>query len=275
MTESPTGPDEAIETAIEAWTRWCDTLERTGTTALRDMLTADAIDVAEGVRHLERMSALALFGACENVDDAHPYFWTALDPHRKMGGDNPQGLYLSAPINGTDTFVVRGRRGSARWFSAIVQRSPAARLAGVAAFGDALFLPDLQREPDGGFELVVAPEEHDGNWIRSDEYASSLLIRQFFGTTDDVNPMRLAIENVTRGGEVPAALTVGDAVHALERATLTFGAVIPLFQGELREKLDWVNTFATDVGTPTSDAGGVPGGNAVVALWHIEADEAL
>ena len=34
-------------------------------------------------------------------------------------------------------------RGSARWFSAIVQRSPAARLAGAPPFGDALFLPDL------------------------------------------------------------------------------------------------------------------------------------
>ena len=53
MTESPAGLDDAIE----AWTRWCDTLERTGTTVLREMLTADAIDVAEGLRHLERMSA--------------------------------------------------------------------------------------------------------------------------------------------------------------------------------------------------------------------------
>ena len=59
MTESPAGLDDAIE----AWTRWCHTLERSGTTALREMLTADAIDVAEGLRHLERMSALALSGA--------------------------------------------------------------------------------------------------------------------------------------------------------------------------------------------------------------------
>ena len=138
MTESPAGLDDH---AIEAWTRWCDTLERTGTTVLREMLTADAIDVAEGLRHLERMSTLALFSACENLDDAHPYFWTALDPHRKMGGDNPQGLYLSAPINGTDVFVVRGPRGSARWFSAIVQRSPAARLAGAPLFGDGCSSP--------------------------------------------------------------------------------------------------------------------------------------
>ncbi len=275
MTESPAGPDDASESAIAAWTRWCDTLERTGTTALREMLTADAIDVAEGLRHLERMSALALFSACENLDDAHPYFWTALDPHRKMGGDNPQGLYLSAPINGTDVFVVRGTRGSARWFSAIVQRSPAARLAGAPPFGDALFLPDLQLDADGRFELFVSPERHRPNWVRTDEYSSTLLVRQFFGAPNDVELMELEIENVTRGAEVPSVLTVDDAVAGLDRATRTFELLLPLFQGEMREKEGWINAFTTDVGAPTSDAGGVPGGNAVVARWRIESHEAL
>ena len=275
MTESPAGQGDAIETAIEAWTRWCDTLERTGTTVLREMLTADAIDVAEGLRHLERMSALALFSACENMDDAHPYFWTALDPHRKMGGDNPQGLYLSAPINGTDVFVVHGTRGSARWFSAIVQRSPAARLAGAPAFGDALFLPDLHLDADGRFELLVAPEGHGPNWVRTDEYSSTLLVRQFFGAPDDVELMELEIENVTRGAEVPSVLAVDDTVVGLDRATRTFEFLLPLFQGEMREKEGWINAFTTDVGAPTSDAGGVPGGNTVVARWRIEPDDAL
>ena len=192
-----------------------------------------------------------------------------------MGGDNPQGLYLSAPINGTDVFVVRGTRGSARWFSAIVQRSPAARLAGAPLFGDALFLPDLRLDADGRFELVVAPEGHGPNWVRTDEYSSTLLVRQFFGAPDDVELMELEIENVTRGAEVPSVLTVDDAVAGLDRATRTFELLLPLFQGEMREKEGWINAFTTDVGAPTSDAGGVPGGNAVVARWRIEPDEAL
>ena len=55
-----------------------------------------------------RMTQLVIVSSLENQDSQHPYLWTALDPHRKMGGDNPQGLYLSGPINGTDTFRVRG-----------------------------------------------------------------------------------------------------------------------------------------------------------------------
>ena len=152
---------------------------------------------------------------------------------------------------------------------------PAARLAGAPLFGDALFLPDLHLDADGRFELVVAPEGHGPNWVRTDEYSSTLLVRQFFGAPDDVELMELEIENVTRGAEVPSVLAVDDAVAGLDRATRTFELLLPLFQGEMREKEGWINAFTTDVGAPTSDAGGVPGGNAVVARWRIEPDEAL
>src|SRR6478735_10354500 len=129
--------DEQLEVATSAWREYCRALEETGTEALARTLTHDEVDLAEGLRHLTRMVRISTMGALENKDSAHPYLWPALDPHRKMGGDNPQGLYLSGPIHGTDVFVVRGTRGSARWFSAIVQRSPAARLAGAPPFGDA------------------------------------------------------------------------------------------------------------------------------------------
>ena len=100
---------------------------RPATEALAKTLTHDEVDLAEGLRHLTRMATLVSLGSLENKDSAHPYLWSALDPHRKMGGDNPQGLYLSGPINGTDTFRLRGTRGSARWVSIILsQNGPAA-----------------------------------------------------------------------------------------------------------------------------------------------------
>ena len=139
-----------MEATIEAWTRWCDTLERTGTTVLREMLTADAIDVAEGLRHLERMrtrsrcSAPAEPRRRPSVPVARPR------PSPQDGGDNPQGLYLSGPINGTDTFRLSGTRGSARWVSIIVGQ------AGAAAVRRRLFLPELEVAADGTFELLVA-----------------------------------------------------------------------------------------------------------------------
>ena len=121
--------DEQLGAATGAWQAFCRTLEATGVEALTKTLTHDEVDLAEGLRHMARMVQLVGISSLENKDTAHPYLWTALDPHRKMGGDNPQGLYLSGPINGTDTFRLSGTRGTARWLSIIVSQS------GPAPFG--------------------------------------------------------------------------------------------------------------------------------------------
>lgn len=259
--------DPQLELSTEAWRRFCRQLEATGVEALERTLTHDEIDLAEGLRHLARMSTLVLFSSLENKDPLHPYLWPALDPHRKMGGDNPQGLYLSSPINGTDTFRLRGSAGSARWLSIIVGQS------GRPPYGNALFRPDLERDADGGFEVLVSPTPQKGNWLQTDERSTGLLIRQFFPTPDDVEPIAFTIENLTAGSDGPVPLSLDQVLSGLERATAMYSSMLPMMQGELLDKT--VNSFVTDIGDPTSTSGGVPGGNAVTARWAIGPDEAL
>lgn len=261
------GWDEQLATATGAWRAFCRQLESTGVEALEQTLTHDEVDLAEGLRHLARMSTLVLLGSLENKDPQRPYLWPALDPHRKMGGDNPQGLYLSGPINGTDTFRLRATGGSARWLSIIVGQN------GPPPFGAALFLPDLVRDADGGFEVIASPEPQPGNWLRTDERSTGLLVRQFFPTPDAVEPMALTLENLTAGEGPPQPLTLETVVAGIQRATGMYGVMLPMMQGELLGKQ--LNSFVTDVGDPTSTSGGVPGGNAVTARWSIEPDEAL
>jgi hypothetical protein len=264
-----------LERASDAWRHWCAAVEGAGLRALADTITRDEIDLAEGVRHLTRMVRLTLGTGVENVDASRPYLWRALGPDLKMGGDNPNGLYLSAPINGTDTYRVRGTRGSARWVSFLSQRRPECLAEGLAVFGDAVFGPDLRVAADGTFELVLAPEPHEGNWIRTDPYSATFLVRQFFGTSDDVRPMDLTIENESTGDEPPAPLTLDDALARLELAAARMALLLPAMQGELIAKGATKNAFATDVGDPTSNFGGVPGGNAVTSRWRLEPHEAL
>ena len=261
--------DERLTTATDAWRAYCRALEVTGVQALTETLTHDEIDLAEGLRHLARMSNLVLLGSLENKDPDHPYLWPALDPHRKMGGDNPQGLYLSGPVNGTDTFRLRASRGSARWLSIIVAQN------GPPAYGAALFRPDLRLDGDGGFDVLLSPERQEGNWLRTDERSTGVLVRQFFPTPGEVEPMTLTLENLTTGSTLPAPLTLATAVAGVRRATGMFSAMVPMMQGELLGKGAAKNTFATDVGDPTSTSGGVPGGNAVTARWALAPDEAL
>jgi hypothetical protein len=99
------------------------------------------------------------------------------------------------------------------------------------------------------------------------------LIRQFFGTPDDVEPMELTIENTTVGATVPTPLSLDAAIQGVLRSAAMFSRSIPRFLDELASK-PAPNTFKTDIGDPTS-GGGVPGGNAVTARWLIEPDQAL
>jgi hypothetical protein len=272
--------DEQLATATQTWRDWCSALADTGAEALRNTLTHDEIDLAEGMRHLARMARLTTHSTFENTDGGDPYLWRALGPDLKMGGDNPQGLYLSCPINGTDTFRLTGSRGGAIWVSIIAGRGPSARAAGLPPFGEAIFATELEVADDGTFVVWASPEPPadgaTGNWIPTDEHSNRLLLRQFFGTYDTVRPMDLRIENVTQGLHPGPALTLDDAVMSLRMAAGSFGAMLPMFQGELRGKGgERINTFATDVGDPTSTSGGVPGGNAVTGRWRLELDEAL
>lgn len=261
--------DEQLAAATGAWQGFCRTLEASGTEALAKTLTHDEVDLAEGLRHLARMAALTLVGSLENKDSLHPYLWPALDPHRKMGGDNPQGLYLSGPINGADTFRLRGTRGSARWVSIIVGQ------AGPPPYGDALFLPDLDVAADGTFEIIVSPQRQPGHWLRSTPSSNGLLVRQFFPTPDDVEPMVLTLENLSNHGEIPSPLTLDTAVAGVQRASRMYSTMLAMMQGELLGKGAAKNAFKTDIGDPTSTSGGVPGGNAVTARWALEPGEAL
>lgn len=264
----------STERAITAWTEWCAALERAGRRALERNMTTDEIDLAEGLRHLARLSAMSIDSAFENGDAQHPYLALSLGPTRKMGGDNPLGLYVSAPINSADTFILRGTRGSAVWTSMMAQRRPDALAHGLTVFGDAVFAPDLLVDADGRFEVIISPTEQRGNWIKTDDFSNRLIIRQFFA--DEVVPMELSIENTTGGEGAPAPLRVEHAAASLHRAAGAFERFSSMFQDELIGKGgERLNTFATDIGDPTSTSGGVPGGNAVTCRWHLEPNEAL
>ena len=261
--------DDQLEEATGAWRAFCRTLETTGAAALSRTLTHDEIDLAEGLRHLARMTQLVTLGSLENKDSARPYLWPALDPHRKMGGDNPQGLYLSGPANGQDTFRLRGSAGSARWLSVILSQSRQSTVRQRAV--PARSRHDARRLFRGADLAGLQP----GHWLQSTPATTGVLVRQFFATPDDVDPMVLTLDNLSAADARPTPLQLDTVVAGLQRATGLFAFMVPRMQGELLDKGDSKNSFTTDIGAPTSTSGGVPGGNAVTARWSLEPDEAL
>ena len=266
---------QKIDKAKIDWNTFCEALAQTGTLALDRLHAETDLDLAEGIRYLSRISRLALESEMENQDNLHPYLQRALGPTLKMGGDNPRGLYLKAPINGTDTFRLSGHLGSAAWLSFLSQRSYDALSEGLTVFGDSLFSTNLRCDENNYFEILIAPGVEGENTISTDKFSKILMIRQFFDATVPVKPMDLRIENLTRREEKKPLLTLDCVSERLRNSTAFFQMMIPIMQDEMIEHASRLNIFETDEGNPTSNSGGVPGGGAVTARWKLRADEAL
>src|SRR5215813_125521 len=103
MAESgqPAGPDE------RAWEAFCERVRRAGRRVI-EAAPADPLDRAEGLRYVGRIARHALQSFIEQSDPAAPVVAMGLP---KLGGDNPDYLYASAPLSGRLEYRLRGNVG--------------------------------------------------------------------------------------------------------------------------------------------------------------------
>ena len=68
-------------------------------------------------------------------------------------------------------------------------------MAGMASSANVL-LDELDLGPGGEVDLVLSPQEHEGNWLPLAEDASNLVIRHFFYDWDTEVASSLSIERI-------------------------------------------------------------------------------
>ena len=146
-------------------------------------------NLAEGYRYLLGF----LYGGIGRAqgDPYFPTFRRAIEPMDKATIDNADAVYLYAPIDGNESYVVRGRAGDTRHWRGepalasgrkapqyIIFETPsgfagdsgsiAELRPGSRANGGVLDSAKLQVDADGRFEVLLAPERpagHTGNFI--------------------------------------------------------------------------------------------------------------
>jgi len=256
----------------EAWDTFCDELKSAGDIAFRKSSASNPVDRAAAVRLLSRNIALALAFELENNDPLHPELLHYFDPVRKQGGDNTDALYVGAPINGTDTYRITGKRGSSKYFGVTVVETGDTPWGGGAA--GALFGDDLQIEPDGSFELFLSPDPQPGNWIKTTPKSFRVTFRQFFADWENEDPMEARIDRLTGDG-APPELTPEKVADGLARAAhwLKWSNTYWI---ELLEK--WKvqpNKFLAYFEVENQKIDATPGGRALHAYWILPPDEAL
>ncbi|HEB90906.1 MAG TPA: DUF1214 domain-containing protein [Deltaproteobacteria bacterium] len=176
----------------EAWIEFCESLKPLARLVTGPESFGERQNQTEGLRCLARLVALGFDRFLENGDPRHPAFYDLQTPTRKYLGDNPDQTYRGVTIDGTGVFRVRGSTAGAAGVEIGLYaggfRSDSGEPGGGRRLVDSLDERNLSVDPDGNFELVVAPEgvstEQAANRLVSDVDTNTLLIRTYFWDRD-------------------------------------------------------------------------------------------
>lgn len=137
----------------------------------------DEPDVLDGYRLLFSLLHVAV-NAYVWGDKDNPLFVDVIGPYLKWGGDNSDAFYQLAPVDPGRTYRVTGNRGDSVYLSITVYGGPddgrySNRIVGT------LNHSSMEFDDDGNFELMLAPHEQPGTWLRLDPDAVVALTRDY------------------------------------------------------------------------------------------------
>jgi hypothetical protein len=161
-----------------------------------DAVAADARLRAEGARYLLRFLAAGIAACVEFDDPDRPELGCYIEDRMSWGLDNPDCNYSYTRVRGDRTYRITGDRGSARHLELQVNTGHMSDgdFAGWRAVS-ALAGDDLTVGPDGEVDITLSAERPAaGDWMRLDDTASFLLVRQYFADWDHEVPADLTVE---------------------------------------------------------------------------------
>ena len=256
-----------------SWEQFCDALKSAGAAILRPETPATELDRAEGWRYLSRLTRVGLEMMLEFGNPDFPVFYQASNTTIKIGGDNPDNLYLNATIAGDRDYRLRGTRGTVRYLSFATKANRYAVDGTMASTGE-LDARDLKVRPDGTFEVIVSRTRQGENWLPMAADSSMVLVRNTMLDRSRESPAVMTIERIGAPSK-PAPLSAA----RLERSLISTAAFV---KGTAQTFADWVKMFqanpnqlATLDQTMFFRAGGDPNIFYLHGYWRLQPEEAL
>ncbi|MXW62856.1 MAG: hypothetical protein F4Z58_09115 [Acidimicrobiaceae bacterium] len=170
-----------MESDLKAsWYRLCDTLKESVDYVFDPALGVDSSEQAEGLRHHLRLFFAAVERLMENNDPDHPELGWAYPS--KTGQDNPDALYMTAPLDLRHSYRLTGRIDTPRYLGLSLMdfRFGRGTIQQILNIGS----PDLTDIGGGRMDIVFSPEpdpgDHLGDWYQLEPHQCRLLVRQFF-----------------------------------------------------------------------------------------------
>ena len=261
-----------------SWNRLCDTLKNSADYIFDPSLGADASEQAEGLRHQLRMFYWAFDRIVENNDPDHPELgWTY--PF-KVGQDNPDALYMTAPVDLRRTYRLTGRIDALRYLGLSLMdfRFGRGRITQLVDVGST----ELTDIGGGRIDVVFSPDpdpgDHLGDWFQVEPLRCRLFVRQFFSDWAAEDHAELHLECLDPSGPVSRLDPVRtcELFDELAREVDTVPEFWTEFAGEQRNR-GQVNSFGHVPAHKVSQSG--QGGSEKQAYgqcWYeVGPDEAL
>jgi hypothetical protein len=199
---------QPIEPGPALWNAFCSRLADASATLTAQGAPGAPFDQAEGNRYLSRLIRLGLEIYLENGDPDFPGFYVPSHETAKMGGDNPDNLYLSATIAGDRTYRLRGNVGTVAYLS-VGSKANRYAVDGTMPSTGELARDELNADAQGDFTIVASveqPGDASVAWLPLAPDSSMIHIRQTFLDRRAETPATVAIERISDGPMAPPPL---------------------------------------------------------------------
>lgn len=274
MTDKPSSLDRVM--SGQSWNEFCDALKAAGNkVVLSDTAPTAPLDRAEGFRYMARLTRAALESFLEAADTQAPEFSRAVHETIKMGMDNPDNIYLAAPVNGNYTYRITGNRGSVHYLGFGAQAGGYGKTSSLDTTGY-LEAKDIALDANGNFEIIASSTQpaNTKNWLKMSPDTKLIQVRQTRLDHKNEVPAQVKIERID-GPNQPRHLSPERVDKALQGAAFFVAGTSQLFAQWTEDFRKQPNTLPRFDPAKATQAGGDPN----IAYYHgyfkLADDEAL
>lgn len=206
-------------------------------------------------------------------DPDYPLFRN-IDYRIREGGDNADQSYFMARIRGGADYRIWGRIGSAKRIA--VQLYKGEPWAGKGGVGGYLDFENIQFAADGSFEIFISARQHAGNWIKTTDDVTSVIVRQIYPQWSADYPGEIHIDRVGFEGRRKPQVTPGEMAEKLLDAARNVHTTTTVWPNFVQHKYIDARAPNTLSGLiDTSGSGGLSGRWMASGSFDLGDDEAL
>jgi hypothetical protein len=207
--------------STQAWEDFCEQLKAAGSILSRETTPTDDLTQAEGLRKLVRMIRMGFEATLEYGNTDYPEVFKLVTPTTLGEGETSDSHYYQTMIDGAKSYRISGDRGEAPYIEFGVYAGKIGLDEHASRVG-AITEADLEVDADGRYELILSPDEHAGNWIKTTPEASVVFIRQYSHNWNKTRGATFNIKCIGVEGYRPP-ITLQEVKDAMQR-TATYVA---------------------------------------------------